>query len=77
MVFDVVETGLAPAARPRFIRVVDKLKTTASFKVIKHNLQKQGVSPKDIDGKVYWYDSQKRTYTKLTTKDYSTVITKI
>lgn len=77
IVFDVVETGLAPAARPRFIRVVDQLKTTASFKVIKHHLQKEGVSPKDVEGKIYWYDSQKRTYTKLTAKDYSTVITKI
>ncbi|MBT6179427.1 MAG: long-chain-acyl-CoA synthetase [Deltaproteobacteria bacterium] len=76
-VFDVIETGLAPAARPRFIRVVEELQTTASFKVIKHHLQKEGVNPSKIQGDVYWYDSQQRTYTKLTAKDYASVMTKI
>ena len=76
-IFDLVESGLAPAARPRFIRVVEELETTASFKVIKHQLQKEGINPKDIEDDLYWYDSKLRTYSPLGPKEFVTLADKI
>ena len=73
-VFDLVETCLAPAARPRFIRIIDEFETTASYKVVKHRLQSEGVNPTEIGDKVYWYNSEKRTYTTLAKNRYKTVI---
>ena len=76
-IFDTVETGLAPAARPRFIRVVKQLETTASFKVIKHQLQAEGINPKDITDELYWYDSAARTYSPFNAREFSTIRDKI
>ena len=76
-IFDIVETGLAPAARPRFIRVVQELETTASFKVIKHQLQNEGINPQQVSDDLYWYDSQARTYSPFGAKEFASVTEKI
>lgn len=77
LLFDVVESGLAPAARPRFVRVVDRLATTASFKVIKHELQREGIHPGQVDGAIYFYDSKARSYSRLTKSSYRAVVERL
>jgi putative long chain acyl-CoA synthase len=63
--YDVVVRHLSPAARPRFVRVVQALKMTDSLKITKRELQKEGADPGKIDDPLYWYDEAGATYTLL------------
>ncbi|MGB0589585.1 MAG: AMP-binding protein [Myxococcota bacterium] len=63
--YDVAVRNLSPAARPRFIRVVEALEMTDSLKVTKRALQEQGADPGKIDDPLYWYDEAGATYTLL------------
>ena len=75
--FHLVEAALAPAARPRFVRIIDAFETTGSHKVVKHRLQNEGVDPTKVTDKIYWYNSEKRTYTTLAKNRYQTVLGKL
>ena len=46
-----LESQLPKAAIPRFVRLVNSLDTTGSFKFLKHTLQKEGF---ELDGDEVW-----------------------
>ncbi len=51
-------------AQPRFVRVIDELSTTATFKIQKLSLRREGIDPVAQDGRVFL--RQDDGYTKLT-----------
>ncbi|MCA9689263.1 MAG: AMP-binding protein, partial [Myxococcales bacterium] len=61
--YEVAESSLAPRARPLFVRVVDALETTVTFKVIKRGLQEQGASLEAAGaGRLFRLDEPARRY---------------
>jgi acyl-CoA synthetase (AMP-forming)/AMP-acid ligase II/poly(3-hydroxyalkanoate) synthetase len=68
--FDHVCKHLSKASRPRVIRIVSKLHTTETMKVIKYHLQKQGINPMEIKDSLYRYAESSNNYVPLTLWDY-------
>ncbi|QDG49580.1 long-chain-acyl-CoA synthetase [Persicimonas caeni] len=64
--FALVDEHLFPAAHPRFVRLVDALEHTDSFKFITTTLRDEGANPTAIDDPIYVYDADARTYRPLT-----------
>lgn len=64
--YNFIQSELMPAGRPRFIRIVKALEVTSSLKVIKHQLQQEGIDTRYVRDSLYWYNEEKKTYTKLT-----------
>jgi fatty-acyl-CoA synthase len=48
-----VAQELPQYAQPRFVRVIDAMNKTATFKIQKTNLRKDGIDPASQDGRVY------------------------
>lgn len=48
-----VAQELPQYAQPRFVRVIDAMNKTATFKIQKTNLRKDGIDPTSQDGRVY------------------------
>jgi putative long chain acyl-CoA synthase len=63
--FEAAQRSLSPAARPRFVRVVERLELTDSFKLKKATLQAQGADPREVADPLYWYDEAAQTYQPL------------
>ncbi len=68
--FALVGEHLFPAARPRFVRLVDKLERTDSFKFVTLGLRDEGADPGAIDDPIYVYDEDSQTYRALTADDW-------
>lgn len=56
---------LAPYARPLFLRFVDRLEATATFKPTKANLQREGFDPAATTDAIYFDDPAKNTFVRL------------
>lgn len=69
-----VEEHLFPAARPRFIRVVESLPVTSTLKLVKRQLQDEGADPAKVSDALYAYDEQAKVYRGLTTENYERYI---
>lgn len=67
------EKSLPSYARPIFIRIVDKLELTGTFKIKKTDLQKEGFNPSAVKDKLYLYSSN--DYVPLTEELYDNLIT--
>jgi len=65
---------LFPAARPRFVRLVDALPVTSTLKLIKHHLKQDGADPRTIEDPLYVYDENKEQYLPLTPENYEQAI---
>jgi putative long chain acyl-CoA synthase len=65
-----VTENLFPQARPRFIRIVDALERTASFKVRKGPLRIAGADPEVVQDPLFWLDEAGKTYAPLSVKQY-------
>ena len=63
--FATIEHELIEAARPRLVRIVDRLQLTDSLKIIKHTLQADGMDLSRT-GPLYVYDRPRRTYVRIT-----------
>ena len=57
-----LESQLPKAAIPRFVRIVNSLDTTGSFKFLKHSLQKEGFESQTSDDPVWAWAPKKSTY---------------
>lgn len=68
--FALVDEHLFPAAHPRFIRLVDALDHTDSFKFITTDLRNEGADPATIDDPLYVYDADGATYRELAVEDW-------
>jgi len=61
-------------ARPIFLRFVDEIDLTATFKLKKRDLQKEGFNPETVKDKMYMMDSKSKTYLPLTQEMYNNIV---
>ncbi|XP_069805941.1 long-chain fatty acid transport protein 3 [Dendropsophus ebraccatus] len=61
-------------ARPRFLRVMDQMESTGTFKQQKQCLVQDGFSPSHIKDPLYLLDEAARTYRPLTDDLYSRIV---
>ncbi len=64
--YDVMTDHLFRAARPRFVRIVNELEVTNTFKYVKRQLQQEGAHPESVDDPLFYYDEDRETYAELT-----------
>ncbi len=64
--FRLVDEHLPAASRPRFVRVVQKLEVTATFKFLRSRLRQEGANPSLIADPLYFYDETAGRYAPLT-----------
>jgi acyl-CoA synthetase (AMP-forming)/AMP-acid ligase II len=72
--FELASAHLPPAARPRFVRIVEKLDVTGSLKLQKQALQAEGADPEQVEGEMYWYDERKTQYSLLDMRSFLSLI---
>ncbi|KAM4690056.1 long-chain fatty acid transport protein 3 [Rhinophrynus dorsalis] len=61
-------------ARPRFIRVMESMETTGTFKQLKLRLVQQGFSPSNISDPLYLLDETSHSYRPLSEDFYSRIM---
>ncbi len=57
-----VSANLTESARPRFIRIVERLETTETMKFVKFHLRAQGIDPERIGDPMFFYSAADETY---------------
>lgn len=75
--FQFVEQQLMPAARPQFIRIVDNLSLTDTFKIKKFKLQQEGADPTVVTDPLYVYNAELSTYSPLSTQLYTQILPRL
>jgi acyl-CoA synthetase (AMP-forming)/AMP-acid ligase II len=68
-----LDAALPPYARPVFIRVRPSLETTATLKLAKLALQREGFAPREGEP-IYVRDAGDRTYQELTPQRYEAIV---
>ncbi|XP_008553438.1 long-chain fatty acid transport protein 4 [Microplitis demolitor] len=68
-----LDRALPSYARPIFLRIVNELEMTGTFKLKKINLQKEGFDPNKIQDKVYFRSGNKE-YVEVTPELYQEII---
>ncbi|XP_022542746.2 very long-chain acyl-CoA synthetase [Astyanax mexicanus] len=61
-------------ARPRFIRILESMELTGTFKQVKVTLVKEGFNPEVISQPLYVLQESSHSYVPLTHSDYSMII---
>jgi putative long chain acyl-CoA synthase len=74
-IFEHVSKHLFPAARPRFVRLVREMTMTPSMKVLKNELQREGVAFGPEADPVFWYNEEEGTYQPLDEEIYARLTT--
>ncbi|XP_047545070.1 long-chain fatty acid transport protein 4-like [Vanessa atalanta] len=69
-----VAKDLPKYARPVFIRIMSAMDMTATFKLRKVDLQKEGYNPNTIQDKLYYFDSKLDKYISLGAEEYEKII---
>lgn len=69
-----IAKDLPKYARPVFIRVMGAMDMTATFKLRKVDLQKDGYNPNVVKDKLYYYDLKLDKYISLGTEEYEKII---
>ena len=74
--FNHLESQLPVAAMPRFVRLVDSLDTTGSFKFLKHTLQSEGFEPEaELAEGLFWvWEPKNNSYTPYSRKSRNRVL---
>ncbi len=72
--FEQVSSLLPGYAQPRFLRVVESLATTGTFKHKKTELQQQGYDPAKIDDPLWIRDEAKRSYVELGREQHAALL---
>ncbi|KAL3312513.1 hypothetical protein Ciccas_008895 [Cichlidogyrus casuarinus] len=63
----IVQDQLPPYAHPLFVRLVEKIDTTGTFKLRKVDLVKQSFDPEtDPSDVIFYFDAKTRSYQRLT-----------
>ncbi|XP_050517420.1 long-chain fatty acid transport protein 4-like [Diabrotica virgifera virgifera] len=68
-----VKKTLPSYARPIFIRILRKIDLTGTYKLKKNDLQDQGFNPSKFSDNIYYLDSTKGTYEKVTKDVYDKI----
>jgi len=63
--FTAIADALPGYAQPRFVRLVDRLEVTGTFKHRKGELQREGVDPMAVEDPLYVRDGRARAYVAL------------
>jgi len=61
-------------ARPIFLRFVDEIDLTATFKLKKRDLQREGFNPEKVTDQLFMMDSKNKTYSPLTQEQYNNIV---
>ncbi|CAH0726565.1 unnamed protein product, partial [Brenthis ino] len=69
-----IAKDLPKYARPIFIRVMSSMDMTATFKLRKVDLQKEGYNPNVIKDKLYYLDPKSNSYVNLGPTEYENII---
>jgi solute carrier family 27 fatty acid transporter 1/4 len=69
-----LQKSLPAYARPQFIRLLDKVDLTGTFKLRKLDLQKEGYDPRTIHDKLYYLNNKTGVYEQLTLEIYDKII---
>jgi acyl-CoA synthetase (AMP-forming)/AMP-acid ligase II len=72
--FEHVATALPGYAQPRFLRLVESLTTTGTFKHKKTDLQEQGFDPAKVGDPLWIRDEAKRRYVELGPDQHAAVL---
>ncbi|XP_064649666.1 long-chain fatty acid transport protein 4-like [Lineus longissimus] len=65
--------SLPPYARPVFIRLLEELEATGTFKLKKVNLQKEGYNPSIVKDRLFYMDSKSGGYVPIDQQVYSQI----
>jgi len=69
-----LEVRLPKYARPIFLRLVDKIDMTATYKLKKRDLQKEGFNPSLLSDSVLMVDTKEKSYLPLSQEQYNNII---
>ncbi|MCP4905232.1 MAG: long-chain-acyl-CoA synthetase [bacterium] len=70
----VVEEGLAPYARPVFVRILSEMEITGTFKHRKVELVKEGFDPACLSDPIYYREPEKGTYVPLEAATFDRIV---
>jgi len=59
---------------PIFLRLVDQIDVTATFKLKKRDLQREGFNPEKVADRVFIIDNKKKSYVPLTQEQYNNIV---
>ncbi len=68
-----VEDGLAPYARPIFIRILPQMEITGTFKQRKIDLVREGFDPVRLSDRLFFRDPEKRRYLPLDASSFERI----
>lgn len=69
-----LQKALPAYARPQFIRLLEKVDMTGTFKLKKIDLQKEGFNPSLVQDKLYYLNNKTGAYELLTVDIYDKII---
>lgn len=72
-VLDICKTNLPSYSIPVFLRIVEKIPQTGTFKIQKMDLQQQGFDINVVQDEIYLLDPRKKEYIKLTLDLYKDI----
>ena len=64
---------LPPYARPKFLRVTDRIAATSTFKHTKTELQHEGFDPAATNDPIYFDDAAKKAFVRLDAALYARI----
>jgi fatty-acyl-CoA synthase len=68
-----IAARLPEYARPVFLRLLDGVETTGTFKPKKHDLMQTGYDPLAVADALFWYDRSERTFAPLDERAHARV----
>jgi solute carrier family 27 fatty acid transporter 1/4 len=69
-----LQKALPAYARPQFIRLLEKVDLTGTFKLKKLDLQKEGFNPGLVQDKLYYLNNKSGAYELLTVDLYDKIM---
>lgn len=72
-----LKKSLPNYARPQFIRIMEKIDMTGTWKLKKNDLQRESFNPNVICDKVYYLNSKTNEYELLTPDIYNKILTNV
>ena len=71
--YDYVESALPSYARPRFLRLMEEMELTGTYKLKKTDLVKSGFAP-DGNGEVYIGEPSRKAYVPITREHMNSLL---
>ncbi len=74
LLYERVNKDLPKYARPHFLRILQQVDMTGTFKYKKVELRNDGFNPDTISDQLYMINDQEKTYTSLTAETYAKIV---